>query len=145
MMSSVARVKFIKTKVIFRCHTKGVSNQVSSNLDHEIKSYSCSNSSTKMGKNEKEGKKFRLQNRAIRGLQIWAGSTDYKSGQEGLKRRQALGTSDRGKKITNWGKETSNRGREYKSGQEGFQIEAGITNQGRDYKSGQRDFKLGQR
>ena len=31
MMSSVARVKFIKTKVIFRYHNKGVSNQVSSN------------------------------------------------------------------------------------------------------------------
>ena len=53
MMSSVARVKLIKTKVIFRCHTKGVSNQVSSNSDHEIKSYSCSNSNTKIGKNEK--------------------------------------------------------------------------------------------
>ena len=144
-MPSVARVKFIKTKVIFRCHTKGVSNQVSSNSDHEIKSYSCSNSSTKMGKNEKEGKQFRLQNRAIRGLQIWAGSRDYKSGQEGLKREEALGISDRGKKITNWSKEISNRGRDYKSGREGFQIEAGITNQRRDYKSGQRDFKLGQR
>ena len=36
MMSSVARVKFIKTKVILRYHTKGVSNQVSSNSDHEI-------------------------------------------------------------------------------------------------------------
>ena len=48
MMSSVARVKFIKTKVIFRYHTKDVSNQVSSNSDHEIKSYLCSNSTTKM-------------------------------------------------------------------------------------------------
>ena len=28
MMSSVARVRFIKTMVIFRYHTKGISNQV---------------------------------------------------------------------------------------------------------------------
>ena len=58
MMSSVAWVKFTNTKVTFRYHTKGVSNQVSSNSDHEIKSYSCSNSTTKMGKNEKVGKNF---------------------------------------------------------------------------------------
>ena len=56
MMSSVARVKFIKTKVIFRYHTRGVSN--SSNSGHEIKSYSCSNCTTKMGKNEKVGENF---------------------------------------------------------------------------------------
>ena len=57
-MSSVARVKFVKTKVIFRYHTKGVSNQVSSNSNNEIKSYSCSSSNTKIGKNEKVGKIF---------------------------------------------------------------------------------------
>ena len=45
-----SRIKFIKTRVIFRYHTKDISNQVSSNWDHEIKSYSCSNSSTKMWK-----------------------------------------------------------------------------------------------
>ena len=50
MIPSVTRVEFIKTKIIFRYHTKGVSDQVSSNSDHEIKSYSCSNSSTKMGR-----------------------------------------------------------------------------------------------
>ena len=55
MNSSVARVKFIKTIVSFRYHTKGVLNQDSSNSDHEIKSYWCSNFSTKMGKNEKVG------------------------------------------------------------------------------------------
>ena len=32
-MSSVARVIFIKANVIFRYHTKGVSNQVSLNSD----------------------------------------------------------------------------------------------------------------
>ena len=58
MMSSVARVKFIKAKIIFRYHTKGVSNQALLNSDHEVKSYSCSTSSTKMGKNEKVEKTF---------------------------------------------------------------------------------------
>ena len=64
MMSSVARVRFIKTKFIFRYHIKGVSNEVSLNSDYEIKSYSCSNSSTKMGKNEKLKKHF-LGNKGI--------------------------------------------------------------------------------
>ena len=56
IMSSVARVKFIKTKVIFRYHTKGVSNQVWPNPVHEIKSFSFLNSTTEMVKNEKVGK-----------------------------------------------------------------------------------------
>ena len=78
-ISSVARVKFIKTKATLRYHTKGLSNQVSSDSDHEIKSYSCSNSSTKMQKKRKSGKKFSgLQNGAIRGLQIGAGFRDCK-------------------------------------------------------------------
>ena len=58
MMSSVARVKFIKNKVIFRYRTKGVSNQALSNSDHEIKNYSCSNSITKIGKMKKWEKNF---------------------------------------------------------------------------------------
>ena len=68
MMSSVARVKFIKTKVIFRYHTKGLSNQVSSNSDHEIKSYSCSNFSTKIGKTEKVRKIFWITKRGNKGI-----------------------------------------------------------------------------
>ena len=72
MMSSLANVKFIKTKVIFR-YTKDVSNHVSSNLDDEIISCSWSNSSTKMGKNENGGKISALQKGAIRALQIRAG------------------------------------------------------------------------
>ena len=79
MMPSAARVKFIKTKVTFRYHTKGVSNQVSSNSDHKIKSYACSNSSNKMGKKMKSRKN-------ISGLQNGRGSKgitncrrDYKS------------------------------------------------------------------
>ena len=71
MMSSVARVKCLKTKVIFWYHTKGVPNHVSSYSDHEIKSYSCSNSSTKMGKNEKVGRNC-LDYKAInKGLTNW--------------------------------------------------------------------------
>ena len=35
-------------------HTKGVSNQVSSISDHEIKSYSCSSSCTEMGEKRKK-------------------------------------------------------------------------------------------
>ena len=54
MMSSVVRLTFIKTEVTFKYHTKGTSNQVSLNSDHEIKSYSSSNSSTKMGKKKWE-------------------------------------------------------------------------------------------
>ena len=93
-----------ETKSIFRYHTNGVSNQVSSNSDHEIKSYSCSNSTTKMGKNEKVGKKFSgLQNGAIKGLQIVAGFRDSKSGQEGLHTRAALLVSKQSKKIKNRG------------------------------------------
>ena len=65
------------------------------------------------------GKKFSgLQNGAIKGLQIGAGFRDYKLGQKGSQIGVALGNSNRGKKITNWG---------------------------RDFKSGQRDFKPGQR
>ena len=112
-MSLVARVKFIKSKVIFRYHTKGVSNQVPSKSDHEIKSCSCSISITKMGKNEKVGKNG---NGAIRGLQIGTGFRDYKSGQEGLQIGTALRISNRGKKVTN-------RSVDSKSGQ-GLQIGA---------------------
>ena len=64
-MSSVARVKFIKAKFIFRYHTKNISGQVSSNLD-----YWCSNFSTKMGKNEKLEKKFLCYKTAITGLRV---------------------------------------------------------------------------
>ena len=65
-----------------------------------------------MVKNEEVGKKFfGLQNGVIKRLQIWAGFRDYKLGKEGLEIKQTLGISNRGKKITNWGK------RDFKSGQ----------------------------
>ena len=114
IISSVARVNFIKSKVIFRYHTKGVSNQASPNSVREIKSYSFSNSSTKMV----SGTKFSgLQNGAIRGLQIGArgiknrgsfrdfksGQKDYKSGQRDFKSGQRLQIGARG--ISNWGRD----------------------------------------
>ena len=83
MMSSVARVKFIKTKVIFKYHAKSVSNQVLSSSDNKIKSYSCSNFTTKIWKT-KIWKFSGLQNGAMRGLKIGAGFRDYKSGQGGF-------------------------------------------------------------
>ena len=68
-----------------------------------------------------------LQSGAIRELQIRAVFRDYKSEQEGLQIGAALGISNRGKKITNCG-------RDLKSGQRYF------TNRGkRDFKSG-RDY-----
>ena len=73
-----------------------------------------------------------LQNKVVRGLQIGAGFSDYRSGQEGLQIRAASGILSRGKKITN-------RGRGFKSGQRDFKSEQ------RDFKSEQRDFKSGQR
>ena len=66
MRSSVVTVNFIKTNVIFRYITKGVSNHVSSNSDHKTKSYSCSNSSTKVLKNKKMRNFSGLKNVAIR-------------------------------------------------------------------------------
>ena len=69
-MSSVARV-------LFRYHTKGVLNQVSSYSDHEIKSYSHSNSNTKVGKNEKIGKIFWITKRGNKWITN-RGKRDYK-------------------------------------------------------------------
>ena len=140
-MSSVARIKVIKTKVILMYHTKGVSSQVSSNSDQEIKTYSYSNSSTKIGKNKKQEKIFwvtkrdnkRITNQdRLQGLQIGArGITNrdrfrnFKSGQKDYKSVQRFQIRVKrfqiGTKITNWGK------RNFKSGQ-GLQIRAGITN-----------------
>ena len=99
IMSSATRFKFFTNKVIFRYHTKGVSNQVPSNSDLEIKIYSSSNSSSKMGES---GKNFSpSQNWAIRGLNMGGGFRDYKSRQERLQIMEILGISNRDKKITN--------------------------------------------
>ena len=132
MMSSVPSVKFIKVKVIFRNHTKGVSNQVSSNSDQEIKSHSCSNSSIKTRKNEKVGKFFfGLHNGAIRRLQIGAAFRSYKLGQDGLQ----IGRSFRDFKS---GQNDYKLGLGFQIGEKRIQIRAEITNRGnRDFKSGQ--------
>ena len=63
MRSSVVTVNFSKTNVMFRYITKGVSNHVSSNSDHKTKSHSCSNSSAKVLKNEKNEKIFWVKKR----------------------------------------------------------------------------------
>ena len=56
-MLSVARVKFIKTKVIFRYYTKGVSNP--SFIIFELRNQKLFMFKfPKMGKNEKVGKNF---------------------------------------------------------------------------------------
>ena len=117
MTSSVARVIFFKSKVIFSYNTEGVSNQVLSNSDHETKSYSCWNSHTKMGKSEKVKKNSGLQNGTIRGVQIGASFRDCKSGEEGFQTEAALGISNRGKKITNWDRDFKSEQRDLKSGQ----------------------------
>ena len=90
-----------------------------------------------------------LQNRVVRGLQIGAGFSDYRSGQEGLQIRAASGILSRGKKITNRGRGFKSGQRDFKSEQRDFksgqrlQIGAGgISNQDRDYKSGQNKGKF---
>ena len=76
IMPSVAKVKFIKTRLF-------LGNQVSSNSDHEIKSYSCSNPRTKMG--EKKEKNFWVTKRGNKRLQIGAGFKNYRSGKRDYK------------------------------------------------------------
>ena len=80
--SSVARVKFIKTKVILsyqRCLKPsmiifGSRNQRLFMFKFQYQS----------GKNEKVGKIFWITKRSNKGLQIGTGFRDYKLGQEGL-------------------------------------------------------------
>ena len=80
MMSSVARFKNLLKPRSFL----GIIPKASQTKFHQIwisksKSYSYSNSTTKMGKNGKKGNIFfGLQNGAIKGLQIGAGLRDYK-------------------------------------------------------------------
>ena len=114
---------------------------MSSNSDHEIKSYSCSNSSIKIRKNEKVGEKLGLHNGAIRRLHIGAGFRDYISEQERVKIGATL-------EISNWDKKISNRGWDFKSGQRDFKSgkrlqigTRGISNWGRDYKLLQNKLK----
>ena len=87
MTQPMASVKFIKAKVIFSYHTKGVSNQVLPNSDHEVKFFS--KFQYQNGKKRKSGTAFSgLQNGAIRSWQIWAGFTDYTLEQKDYKSGQ---------------------------------------------------------
>ena len=121
-MLSVTRIKFIKTKVIFRDHTKGVSNLVSSNLDHKIKSYSCSNSAARMKKNEKRDNKGITNRDRFQRLEIKPG---------GIKNRDSFRDFKSGQKHYN-----SEQGFQIRA--KTLQIVAEITRRGK------RDFKLGQ-
>ena len=110
MTSSVARIEFIKIKVIFSYHNK----------NHKVKKYSCSNSSIKMRKTKKWKKNYGLQNLAIRGLQIEAkwitnrsSFMDFKSGQKYYISRQRNLKS--GQRLQIGPKEISNGNRDYKS------------------------------
>ena len=106
MMSSAARDNSAKTKATFRYHTKGVSNQISSNLVLEIKRYSCSNSSTKMGKTKKWENKFWLTKRENKGI---------------ANRGRFLGLQIRARWITNRG-----NFRDFKSGQKDYKLGQGF-------------------
>ena len=103
MISSVARFRFIKTKVFL-----GTITEVSQTKFHHItvtkSNYSSLNSSTKMGKNEKVGKNFWITKR----------------GKKGITNR------DRFWGLRSGAREISNRVRDFRSGQ-GLQIRAGIT------------------
>ena len=56
-------------------------------------------------------------------------------GAREITNRGSFGDFKSGNKIINWGKEISNRGRDYKSGQDGFQMGTGITNRCRTLSS----------
>ena len=109
-MSSVARVKFIKTKVIVSYHTKCISNQVSSIRITKSKVIHVQFLVPIWEKKKKWEKVFWVTKWEIRGLQI------------GAKRLQI------GAEISNRDKEIPNRGEDYESRQEGFQNGAEITN-----------------
>ena len=98
MMSSVTRVKFIKTNVVFRYHSKDVSIQV------RITKSKVSHVQILVPKWEKRksGKiSSGLQNGTIRGLQIGTDFMDHKWGQEELQIGATSGISNRGKNISN--------------------------------------------
>ena len=120
MMSSVARFKNLLKPRSFL----GIIPKASQTTFHQIwisksKSYSYSNSTTKMGKNGKKGKHFFwVTKRGNKGITNWGRSQGLQIRAREIKIGAALGISNRGKKITNWGK---------------------------DFKSGQIDFKSGQR
>ena len=65
-----------------RLRFKGVSNQVSSNSNNKVRSYSCTNSGTKMGKNEEMSKNFSGLQNGAREITNRGSIRDFKSGQK---------------------------------------------------------------
>ena len=117
----------------------GIIATVSQTKFHHIRitksSYSRWDSSTKMGKNEKVEKIFWITKRGHKEITNQGSFCGLQIMEEGWQIGAALGISNWGKKITNWG-------RDLKSGQR-LQIRArGISNRGRDDKSKQNTFSL---
>ena len=128
VMPSVARINFIQRKVIFRHHTKGLSNQISS--DHKIKSYSCSIHIFKMRSNEKMGKIFLVTKRGNKGITNWGRFQGLQIRARGITNRGSLRNCKLGQKDYK-------SGNGFQIGAKRFQIEAEITNRGK------KDIKLG--
>ena len=132
MISSVARFRFIKTKVFL-----GTITEVSQTKFHHItvtkSNYSSLNSSTKMGKNEKVGKNFWIAKRGKKGITNRDRFWGLRTGSRGITNRDSFRDSKSGEKYYKLGqrlqigaREISNRVRDFRSGQ-GLQIRAGIT------------------
>ena len=132
MISSVARFRFIKTKVFL-----GTITELSQTKFHHItvtkSNYSSLNSSTKMGKNEKVGKNFWITKRGKKGITNRDRFWGLRTGARGITNRDSFRDSKSGEKYYKLGqrlqigaREISNRVRDFRSGQ-GLQIRAGIT------------------
>ena len=132
MISSVARFRFIKTKVFL-----GTITEVSQTKFHHItvtkSNYSSVNSSTKMGKNEKVGKNFWITKRGKKGITNRDRFWGLRTGARGITNRDSFRDSKSGEKYYKLGqrlqigaREISNQVRDFRSGQ-GLQIRAGIT------------------
>ena len=119
-MSSEAWVKFIKTKVSFRYHTKGSQTKFHQIRITKSKVIHVQILVPKWKKTEKLKKISGLQNEAIRGLQI---------GARGITNRGSFRDFKSGQK-------------DYRSGQ-GFQIRPEITNRGKRYFQSEQGLQIG--
>ena len=125
-MSSVARVKFIKTKVIYQTKFHHIRITKSKVIHVQIPV-------PKWGKNEKSGRKFSgLQNGVIRRLQIGTGSREQ-IGARGVANTGSFRDSKSGQKDYK-------SGQEFQIGAKRFQFGARIINQGSDYELVQNTF-----
>ena len=121
MISSVARFRFIKTKVFL-----GTITEVSQTKFHHItvtkSNYLSLNSSTKMGKNEKVGKNFWITKRGKKGITNRDRFWGLRSGARGITNRDSFRDSKSGEKYYKLGqrlqigaREISNRVRDFRS------------------------------